>query len=202
MTSASIILDGMKLVEYGETQAVRDPLLAETLNIAGDTQREGHFSRADEILCQVFANHKLCDLPFHVLCPITRRIARTLEWVGTCTIDDIIKCPLVDMRKWKNFGALSQARLGRRLRTFGLNLAGQSDYDWISQRPSRDKGDSANIEHLVFLPTFVFAAQVPDEDSSSEAIKAARYFICRACGRRQPVWSTRCAHCLSIGRLH
>jgi ribosomal protein L40E len=81
-------------------------------------------------------------------------------------------------------------------------LAGQSDYDWISQRPSRDKGDSANIEHLVFLPTFVFAAQVPDEDSSSEAIKAARYFICRACGRRQPVWSTRCAHCLSIGRLH
>ena len=114
-----------------------DRSLAERLNVASDAQREGLFERADEILRHVVAEHALTELPVEILCPLpTRAIHAIWNALGqAATVDDLVRRTLPDLRRWKNFGKVSISMIGGRLRTLGLNLAGQQNYEWIKPLP-------------------------------------------------------------------
>ena len=144
---------GMKCVNDGTTLSLEDPALVEHLNVAGDAQREGDFERADEILRHVIAKHDLAKLPIDVLCPLTIRSWNVMrddiqnENI-IATVADLVKCRLADVC-WYNFGEVSRALLGARMRELGLNLAEQLDYAWI-KLPKRHK----QHDRFLLLPLF------------------------------------------------
>jgi DNA-directed RNA polymerase alpha subunit len=134
-----------------ELIAALDPSLAERLNVASDAQREGQFERADEILRHIIAEHALTELPVEILCPLPTRVIFTV-WnrLGQATtVADLVRRSLRDLRRWKNFGKVSIALLGGRLRALGLNLTGQQDYGWISPLPDRLR------ERMLLIPPCV-----------------------------------------------
>lgn len=127
------------------------PSLAERLNVASDAQREGQFERADEILRHIITEHALITLPVEILCPLPRRAIFSI-WNGlgqAATVADLVRRPLRDLRRWKNFGKVSISLLGERLRALGLNLTGQQDYSWISPLPERLR------ERMLIIPPCV-----------------------------------------------
>lgn len=142
--------EGMKVKERSGECRLGDSVLVEHLNVAGDAQREGDFSRADEILRQIFDKHVLDDLPVEILYPLTRRTALVLE-NHVATVGQLVQQTLPDVCAWYNFGDVSRSLLGERMRAFGLNLTGAHDYAWITpRRRSRPPTDC-----LLLLPTFV-----------------------------------------------
>ncbi len=127
------------------------------MNVAGDAQREGNFENADEILHQVLREHALHKLPIDVLCPLTIRAWNAMRNDVNndnviVTIADLIRCPLMDTG-WYNFGKVSRALLGERMRTFGLNFTKQSDYAWIKM-PKKHK----QHDRFLLLPIFCVAS--------------------------------------------
>ena len=158
-SSFQITFCGMKVIDDGTTMALENHILVESLNVAGDAQREGDFKRADEILRQVFAGNALSELPVDALSPLTPRTLNVLGNYNIATIADLVQCKLSEVRDcklsevrdWYNFGKASRSYLGERLRAFGLNLADQDDYKWASPpgkpRPTR-------LDRVLVLPTF------------------------------------------------
>jgi len=128
-----------------------DRSLAERLNVASDAQREGLFERADEILRHVITEQPLTALPVEILCPLPTRVIYAI-WNAlgqVATVDDLVRCALHDLRRWKNFGKVSISMIGGRLRALGLNLAGQQNYEWIKPLPEHLR------ERLLLIPPCV-----------------------------------------------
>lgn len=155
---------GMKVIDDGRTSAVLDGNLADRLNVAGDAQREGKFSLADTILRDVIAEYALDELPFEVLCPLSIRAVQVLEGTtsnrnGTKipikTLADLVQHKLSDLRGWYNFGAVSKAILGERLRSLGLNLSGQKDHQWVMSLSDTRLGQKQRLDRLLLLPMFL-----------------------------------------------
>ncbi len=144
----------MKIIDDARTCIVEDPNLAEYLNVAADAQREGAFERADEILRALIAEHPLSALPVEILCPLPIRATRALTEGSVRTLATLVQCKLSDTR-WREFGPTSRARLGARMRVFGLNLAEQRDYAWIKSSSTRRAKVTGAINRLLILPTFV-----------------------------------------------
>jgi hypothetical protein len=114
-----------------------DRVLAECLNIASDAQRARRDHEADEIVRGILADFPLAEIPVEVLCPLTVRILNAMWNTGIWTLDSLIACKLSDLRRWKNFGKVSIALVGTRMRAVGLNLSAQSDYAWVRPLPTR-----------------------------------------------------------------
>jgi len=151
MAMLQMDFSGMKVVDAGRTLSLEDRILVECLNVAGDAQRVGAFERADEVLRQVFADYALTELPVDVLCPLTPRTLNVLGNYNIATVADLVQCRLSEVRNWYNFGKASRSYLGERLRTFGLNLAGQDDHKWT--RPPVNRR-SKRLDRVLVLPTF------------------------------------------------
>lgn len=137
-----------------------DPSLAEQLNVASDAQHQGLFEQADEILRHLVAEHALTDLPVEILCPLTTRVVYTI-WnrLGqAATVDNLVRCTLADLRRWKNFGKVSISMIGGRLRALGLNLAGQEDYEWIKPLPDR-----LRERFLLIPPCLPIETELPED---------------------------------------
>ena len=128
-----------------------DRSLAESLNVASDAQRAGLFAKADEILRHVIAEYTLTELPVEILCPLPTRVVFAIwnRLSAAATVNNLVRCTLPDLRRWKNFGKVSISMIGGRLRALGLNLAGQQDYDWISPLPDRLR------ERMLLIPPCV-----------------------------------------------
>ena len=145
---------GMKVMDDGRTSGVLDGILAERLNVAGDAQREGKFLLADVILREVIAEHSIDKLPVEILCPLSIRAVNVLQNTHIRTVADLVQYKLAEVRKWRKFGAVSKALLGERLRSLTLNLAGQTDYQWVLPLSDRDN-QRQRLDRLLLLPTFL-----------------------------------------------
>jgi hypothetical protein len=152
----------MKVVDNGLISVVPSNTLAEHLNIAGDAQRQGDFARADQILQQLFATQAVSDLPVEMLRPLTLRTTDVLLDHEIFSIYDLVQCRLRDVRAWNNFGTVSRALLGDRMRTFGLNFSGQCDYSWIN---SLADSKIQRADRLLLLTTFREGVDKLDSDN-------------------------------------
>ena len=158
---------GMKVADDGHKIGLEDPMLVECLNVAGDAQREGDFTRADEILRQVITDYSPTDLPIDVLCPLTIRVLNVLHNYSIVTVADLVQRRLSNLRDWYNFGKASRSHLGERLRAFGLNLVDQHDHEWI--RPPKNL--KPRLDRLLILPTF-YADQGYRQEHVIQALSA------------------------------